>query len=66
MTHTISSVTQLPNSCKSAAERTAAFLKAEDAYASLPENCLEKLSRLEKELSKETHASIALVAYRLS
>lgn len=65
MTHVTSSVTELPRSCKSAAERTAAFLEEEDKYAQLSQTDLKKLTALEQELSKNTDTAIALVAYRL-
>lgn len=60
-----SSVTELPRSCKSAAERMARELAEEDRLAVLGESELEKLTQLEQELSKETGGDIALVAYRL-
>lgn len=66
MAHVTSSVTELPVSCKSAAEHAAAFLKAEDSYAELSESGRKKLTSLEKELSKETGTPVALIAYRLS
>ena len=60
-----SSVTELPLSCKSAAERTARELAREDMLAVLSESCCQKLTDLEQVLSKETGEKIALVAYRL-
>lgn len=66
MPHITSSVTELPASCRSAAERMSAFLESEDRYAALSEHARRKLTSLEKELSRETGTPVALVAYRLS
>lgn len=60
-----SDVTELPLSCKSAAERTARELAKEDQFADLSESGREKLTQLEQTLSEETGENIALVAYRL-
>lgn len=61
-----SEVTELPASCKSAAEHMAAELAGEDAYADLSEECIGKLTRLEAEIGKEIGEPVALVACRLS
>ncbi len=60
-----SNVTELPESCKSAAERMAAELAREDAYVNLSESSVEKLRELEGKIGKETGERVALVAYRL-
>lgn len=60
-----STVTELPLSCKSAADRMARELKREDAYAELSENCCQKITKLEQDISKETGEKVALVAYRV-
>ncbi len=60
-----STVTELPLSCKSAAENVARELAREEAYAELPEACLKKLTSLEENIQKETGERVALVAYRL-
>ncbi len=65
MTNAHSTFTDLPLSCKSAAERAARKLATEDAYAALPENQLKKVTQLEQEISHATGAQISLVAYRL-
>lgn len=59
-----STVTDLPLSCKSAAEKAASQLAAEDTFADLNDSCCKKLTRLEHELSDETGEQIVLVAYR--
>lgn len=64
MSHIQSSVTDLPNSCKSAAEHTAQVLRAEDSYADLTDRCCQKITDLEQELSKCTGENVVLVAYR--
>lgn len=65
MQHIQSSVTELPASCKSAADRAAQVLAEEDRYADLSESCRKKLTELEEELSRETKERVALVAYRI-
>lgn len=60
-----SAFTELPCSCKSAAERAAWELEKEEIYADLPESCTKKLTALEQDLSRETGEKIALVAYRV-
>ncbi|MCI8506774.1 MAG: hypothetical protein HFI67_11370 [Lachnospiraceae bacterium] len=60
-----SHVTELPQSCKSAAERMAAELEEEDRYVNLSGDCLKKLTKLEQKIGKETGEKVALVAYRL-
>ncbi len=60
-----SSVTELPLSCKSAAEHMAHELEKEDRYASLDSSCQQKLTKLEQELSANLGEKIALVAYRV-
>lgn len=60
-----SSVTELPDSCKSAAERTARFLKEEDRYVDLTPSCCDRLTALEQEIERETGEQVALVAYRI-
>ncbi|MBS6195258.1 MAG: hypothetical protein KH828_06735 [Clostridiales bacterium] len=59
-----STVTELPLSCKSAAEKAAQQLALEDTFADLNDSCCRKLSRLEQELSDETGEQVILVAYR--
>ena len=61
-----SNVTELPESCKSAAEHVAAELAKEDVYADLSGDCLEKIGRLEEKIGRETGEKVALVAYRVS
>ena len=65
MVHVQSSVTDLPLSCKSAAERMAQELEREDKYADLTDSCLRQISDLERSIAKETGEDVALVAYRL-
>lgn len=65
MTNTHSTFTDLPLSCKSAAERTARRLTNEDTYANLPDQHLKKIMNLEQEISHDTGEDISLVAYRL-
>ena len=48
----LSSVTELPRSCKSAADHMARELAKEDAFASLSDSCCQKLTKLEQELQK--------------
>ncbi len=66
-----STVTELPRSCRSAADRMARALAKEDAssethYADLSPASQEKITALEKDLSRESGTDIALVAYKLS
>ena len=65
MSDVLSSVTDLPTNCKSAAERTAQVLREEDRYADLPAHCQQRLTELEHAILKETGEQVALVAYRL-
>ena len=65
MIYVNSTVTELPRSCKSAAERMAKELEREDAYASLTDSCGRQITKLEQAVSKETGEKVALVAYRL-
>lgn len=65
MVHVQSSVTDLPRSCKSAAERMAQELSQEDKYADLTDSCLRQISDLERSISKKTGEDVALVAYRV-
>lgn len=65
MTHIHSTVTDLPLSCKSVAERAAKELKIEDSYANLSEECCRKITELEQSIEKETGEKVALVAYRM-
>ena len=60
-----SAVTDLPCSCKSAAEPMAHELYREEPYASLTESCCRKISDLEQTIAKETGEKVALVAYRI-
>ena len=64
MSHIQSHVTELPNSCKSAAEHTAQVLQAEDRYANLTDHCCQKITELEQELSRSTGENVVLVAYQ--
>lgn len=65
MTNIHSNVTELPASCKSAAEHMAAELEREDTYAGLNESCCQRITELEQAIAKETGERVALVAYRL-
>lgn len=65
MSDILSSVTDLPLSCKSAAERLSGELEKEDKYAELSESCCRKITRLEQDISEETGQKVALVAYRV-
>ncbi len=65
MTNTHATFTDLPLSCKTAAERAARKLANEDSYADLTDTHLKKISELEQELSRDTKEAISLVAYRL-
>ncbi|MCI8465063.1 MAG: hypothetical protein HFI63_04300 [Lachnospiraceae bacterium] len=60
-----SQVTELPSSCKSAAEHMVAELEREEQYAGLNENCCRRITELEQAIAKETGERVALVAYRL-
>ena len=60
-----SSVTDLPCSCKSAAERAAKELAAEDRFADISEDCRQKITDLEQSISDDIGEKIALVAYRV-
>ncbi|MDE6961027.1 MAG: hypothetical protein K2P27_09215 [Lachnospiraceae bacterium] len=64
MSHIQSSCTELPDSCKSAAERMVQVLAEEDKYADLNEHCKRQLTQLEDTLSKELKERVVLVAYR--
>lgn len=64
MSHIQSSCTELPDSCKSAAERMVQVLAEEDKYADLNEYCKRQLTQLEDTLSKELKERVVLVAYR--
>lgn len=68
MTDIHSTVTDLPLSCRSAADRMARELEKEDCapFADLSAASREKITKLEKDISREAGESIALVAYRLS
>lgn len=65
MNHIHSSVTDLPVSCKSAAEHMARELEREDAYAPLTDSCCRKITALEQEISDTVGEKVALVAYRV-
>lgn len=65
MTHIHSTVTELPYSCKSAAEHAARELEKDDAYATLTGSCCQKITELEQSIEKETGEKVALVAYRV-
>lgn len=60
-----STVTDLPRSCKSAAEHMAWELGREDTYATLTESCRRQITDLERVIAKETGEKVALVAYRV-
>lgn len=61
-----STVTDLPLSCKSAAEHMARELEKEDAaYARLTDACCRKITDLEQDIERETGEKVALVAYRM-
>lgn len=65
MSRVLSSVTELPLSCKSAAERIAKELEKEDCFANLTDDCCKKITDLERTISKESGETVALVAYRV-
>ena len=60
-----STVTGLPRSCKSAADRMARELEKEDTFATLTDDCCRQITDLEQTLSKKTGENVALVAYRV-
>lgn len=60
-----SSFTDLPDNCRSAADRMARALTEEDRFADLTEDCQKKLTELEHIISQKTGEKVALVAYRL-
>lgn len=60
-----STVTELPLSCKSAAERMAKELEKENAYADISPSCHQKITSLERDIEKETGEKVALVAYKI-
>lgn len=60
-----STVTDLPRSCKSAADRMSRELAKEDAFAALTDDCCRQITDLEQKLSKKTGEDVALVAYRV-
>lgn len=60
-----STVTELPLSCKSAAERMAKELEKENSYADITASCCQKITDLERDIEKETGERVALVAYRI-
>lgn len=67
-----SRVTELPESCKSAAEHMAAELIKEekeeqaDRYVNLDGDCAGRLTQLEQLIAEKTGSKVALVAYKLS
>ncbi len=65
MQHIQSTVTDLPASCRSAADHTAQVLAEEDKFADLNEHCRQKVQELEDTLSKELKEHVSLVAYRI-
>ncbi len=60
-----SSITDLPRSCKSAAEHMAKEPEKEDVYAHLTSSCCQKITKLEQDITKETGEKVVLVAYKL-
>ena len=66
MAEILSKVTELPESCKSAADHMAAELAKEDAYVDLSGDCVSWITDLERAIAKETGEKVALVAYRIS
>lgn len=60
-----STVTELPLSCKSAAERMAKELEKENSYADISTSCCQKITELEQDIERETGEKVALVAYRV-
>ena len=71
-----SSVTELPDSCKSAMEHMERELRAEDEacesvprrqfeVADLPDSCEKQIHEFERELNKDGYWNIALVAYQM-
>lgn len=65
MSNIHSTVTDLPLSCKSAAEHMTSELKKEETYAELSESCCKKITDLEQTLTGDTGENIVLVAYRV-
>ena len=65
MTHVHSTITDLPLSCKSAAEHIAKELEREDAYVNLTKDCCRQITDLEKSIEQKTGEKVALVAYRI-
>lgn len=65
MTQVHTNVTELPLSCKSAAERMAHEIEKEDRFADLTASCCQRITELENSISKETGEKVALVAYRM-
>lgn len=73
MSHTPYDNTDLPASCRAAADRMENALKAEDSCgcgcgnyctASITNECNQKIDALEKEISKTCGKNIVLVAYQ--
>lgn len=60
-----STVTELPRSCKSAAEHMTQSLAMEDSLADLNDTCHEKIQALEQEIEDIIGERVALVAYRV-
>lgn len=65
MQHIQSRVTELPASCRSAADHMAQVLAEEDRFADLNERCRQKVTELEDALSRELKERVVLVAYRI-
>jgi len=65
MSHIKSPYTELPDNCKSAADRMVQALAEEDKYADLNERCKKQLTELEDTLARELKERVALVAYRV-
>lgn len=65
MNRVISDVTELPRSCKSAAERMARELEKEEQYADLTQSCCQQITKLEQDIEQEIGEKVALVAYRV-
>ena len=60
-----STFTDLPLSCKSAADRMAREIAREERFADLSEASCRELTKLEETLSRKTGEKVALVAYRI-
>ena len=60
-----STVTGIPRSCKSAADRMARELEKEDVFATITDDCRKQITELEQALSKKTGDHVVLVAYRV-